>query len=131
MCYSHDRDLDAYLYFSSYLFSLLVSASLLSLSFLLLFPFFLSGSLSLSLHFFLSLCLILPVSLVFFPSGGDPAALEAWRLICDVSRKEFAKVYERLDVTLEERGESFYNEALPGIVEVLTQKGSVLNARKR
>ncbi|PHJ22708.1 arginyl-trna synthetase family protein, partial [Cystoisospora suis] len=56
---------------------------------------------------------------------GDPAALEAWRLICDVSRKEFGKVYERLDVTLEERGESFYNEALPGIAEVLTQKGLI------
>nr|PUA84570.1 arginyl-tRNA synthetase family protein [Toxoplasma gondii TgCATBr9] len=57
--------------------------------------------------------------------GGDEAALESWRLICDVSRKEFEKVYKRLDVSLEERGESYYNAVLPKVVQELTDKGMI------
>ncbi|CBZ50723.1 arginyl-tRNAsynthetase, related [Neospora caninum Liverpool] len=57
--------------------------------------------------------------------GGDEAALESWRLICDVSRHEFEKVYKRLDVTLEERGESYYNPAIPKVVQELTDKGMI------
>ena len=44
--------------------------------------------------------------------GGDPAALEAWGRICGASRAEFQKIYDRLGVELEERGESFYNPFL-------------------
>ena len=44
--------------------------------------------------------------------GGDPAALEAWARICGASRAEFQKIYDRLGVQLEERGESFYNPLL-------------------
>jgi len=51
--------------------------------------------------------------------GGDEDSLKAWRLICEVSRVEFEKIYKRLGVTLLERGESFYNPFLPGIVEEL------------
>ena len=37
-------------------------------------------------------------------------------MICDVSRLEFQKLYSRLDVTLVEKGESFYNPFMPGMV---------------
>merc|ERR1712112_284999 len=38
------------------------------------------------------------------------------------SRLEFQKVYDRLDVKLVERGESFYQEMMKGVVEDLTKK---------
>ena len=55
--------------------------------------------------------------------GGEPESLRAWRLLCQQSRKAFQAVYDRLDVQLVERGESFYNSALPGIVEDLERAG--------
>lgn len=42
--------------------------------------------------------------------GGDKECREIWQVLCDVSRKEFEKVYKRLDITVEECGESFYND---------------------
>jgi arginyl-tRNA synthetase len=53
--------------------------------------------------------------------GGNERTLKAWRIICDLSRKEFQKIYDRLDIKLTERGESFYNPYLPGIIEQLTE----------
>eukprot|EP00921_Rhytidocystis_pertsovi_P006111 GHVQ01010390.1.p1 GENE.GHVQ01010390.1~~GHVQ01010390.1.p1 ORF type:complete len:622 (+),score=98.87 GHVQ01010390.1:199-2064(+) len=57
--------------------------------------------------------------------SGDPAALSIWREICEISRKEFQKVYDRLEVHLTERGESFYNDMLPSVIEELEEKGMV------
>ena len=48
--------------------------------------------------------------------------LKAWNLICDVSRKEFQKVYDRLDINLVERGESFYQDKMKEVVSDLAQK---------
>lgn len=45
--------------------------------------------------------------------------IKAWNLICDVSRKEFQKVYKRLDVTIQERGESFYQDRMNNVVQLL------------
>lgn len=45
-----------------------------------------------------------------------------WERILEISRKEFNKIYEILDVKLEERGESFYNEMLPWIIHDLEEK---------
>ncbi|XP_034181184.2 arginine--tRNA ligase-like protein [Osmia lignaria lignaria] len=53
----------------------------------------------------------------------DPEMTKAWQLICDVSRKEFEKVYVRLDVSLIERGESFYQKRMESIVKELESKG--------
>ncbi len=50
---------------------------------------------------------------------GDPLSLKAWNLICDQSRYEFQKIYDRLDITLIERGESFYNPYLKGVINAL------------
>jgi len=57
--------------------------------------------------------------------GGDPDSLRAWAFLCGVSRKEFESVYRLLGVSgqLEERGESFYNQWLPEIVESLRSSG--------
>ena len=39
---------------------------------------------------------------------------------------EFAKIYERLGVTLIERGESFYQELMSNVVEDLEKRGIVI-----
>ncbi|GAB0096892.1 Arginyl-tRNA synthetase [Sergentomyia squamirostris] len=53
---------------------------------------------------------------------GNKDFINAWQAICDVSRKEFQVIYDRLGVTLIERGESFYQERMVTIVEELTKK---------
>lgn len=56
--------------------------------------------------------------------SGQPEARSLWRHICDASRAEFQSVYDRLGVAhLEERGESFYNDMVPGVLDELKQKG--------
>ncbi|OXB77433.1 UNVERIFIED_CONTAM: hypothetical protein H355_012140 [Colinus virginianus] len=55
----------------------------------------------------------------------DPDFIKAWELICDVSRKEFQKIYNCLDVTLTERGESFYHDMMKDIVKEFEDKGFV------
>jgi len=46
-----------------------------------------------------------------------------WKLLCDISREEFKKIYDRLEVTLEEKGESFYNPMLAQTVTDLLKIG--------
>ncbi|XP_053399886.1 arginine--tRNA ligase, cytoplasmic-like isoform X2 [Mercenaria mercenaria] len=53
----------------------------------------------------------------------DPDHMKAWNLICDVSRKEFKKVYDRLGITIVDRGESFYQELMKDVVRDLDDKG--------
>ncbi|KAK4763019.1 hypothetical protein SAY86_008787 [Trapa natans] len=57
--------------------------------------------------------------------GGDPKYRKAWTQICDISRREFDRVYQRLGVTIEEKGESFYNPFIPGVLEKLGNLGLV------
>lgn len=38
-----------------------------------------------------------------FLQSGEPKYHEAWAQICEISRKEFDKVYKRLRVDLEEK----------------------------
>lgn len=44
-------------------------------------------------------------------------------MICDVSRKEIQQVYDRLDIKLIERGESFYQSRMEKIVKELAAQG--------
>jgi arginyl-tRNA synthetase len=55
--------------------------------------------------------------------GGDPVSLKAWGLLCDQSRREFQAIYDRLDIALRERGESFYNPYLQAVVDDLKAAG--------
>ena len=55
--------------------------------------------------------------------GGDPVSRRAWQLLCEQSRREFQQLYDRLDIRLSERGESFYNPYLEGVVADLDAAG--------
>ncbi|MEL6930579.1 MAG: arginine--tRNA ligase [Cyanobacteria bacterium J06600_6] len=55
--------------------------------------------------------------------GGAEDSLRAWQLLCDQSRKEFQVIYDRLDIKLTERGESFYNPFLEDVVKDLNETG--------
>ncbi len=55
--------------------------------------------------------------------SGEATARKAWEALCEQSRKEFQKIYDRLDIRIQERGESFYNPLLPGVVKDLEEQG--------
>ncbi|WJX11492.1 arginine--tRNA ligase [Trifolium repens] len=57
--------------------------------------------------------------------GGDPKYRKAWEQICNISRTEFNKVYQRLGIHLEEMPESFYNELIPPTLEKLDKLGLI------
>ncbi|KAF8725974.1 hypothetical protein HU200_020551 [Digitaria exilis] len=57
--------------------------------------------------------------------GGEEKYREAWKKICDISRSEFDLVYKRLNVVLEEKGESFYNPYIPQVLAELNSKGLI------
>ncbi|CAI5743417.1 unnamed protein product [Hyaloperonospora brassicae] len=55
--------------------------------------------------------------------SGDEKSRKVWTTLCDISRREFQKVYDRLGVSLTEMGESFYNPIIPGVLDQLRAKG--------
>ncbi|NEQ36164.1 MAG: arginine--tRNA ligase [Okeania sp. SIO3I5] len=55
--------------------------------------------------------------------GGAEDSRYAWQLLCNQSRREFQVIYDLLDIKLNERGESFYNSMLPGVLEGLNKLG--------
>ena len=55
--------------------------------------------------------------------SGDPVSRRAWQLLCEQSRREFQAIYDRLDIRLTERGESFYNPYLEAVVADLDTSG--------
>nr|DAD48299.1 TPA_asm: hypothetical protein HUJ06_018236 [Nelumbo nucifera] len=57
--------------------------------------------------------------------GGEAKYRRAWTKICEISRREFDQVYQRLGVHLEEKGESFYNPYFPGVIEELSRQGLI------
>lgn len=57
--------------------------------------------------------------------GGNESSLEAWAMICDISRRAFKEIYELLDIKIVERGESFYNPYLPEVIDDLEEKNLI------
>ncbi|EKX50088.1 hypothetical protein GUITHDRAFT_200394 [Guillardia theta CCMP2712] len=53
--------------------------------------------------------------------AGDATSLSGWSILCEASRKEFQVVYDMLNVRLEERGESFYNNMLSDVISGLKE----------
>ncbi|KAK3859583.1 hypothetical protein Pcinc_034319 [Petrolisthes cinctipes] len=53
----------------------------------------------------------------------DPKHIKGWEEICEISKKEFKKVYKRLGVVLVDRGESFYQSRMEDIVKSLGAAG--------
>lgn len=52
--------------------------------------------------------------------AGDPENFSIWKETVDLSMKEFERVYQVLDIHYDiQRGESFYNDRLPAVVERL------------
>lgn len=43
-------------------------------------------------------------------------------MLCELSRNQFQIIYDRLDIRLEEVGESFYNPMLRGLVDDLLER---------
>jgi arginyl-tRNA synthetase len=59
-------------------------------------------------------------------SGHDPATMQLWQDLVDMSKAYLRDTYARLRVTLTDddiRGESFYNDMLPGVADDLIAKG--------
>ena len=56
--------------------------------------------------------------------AGDPENFAIWQETVDLSMKEFERAYQVLDIHYDiQRGESFYNDRLPAVVERLCQAG--------
>jgi arginyl-tRNA synthetase len=56
--------------------------------------------------------------------AGDPENFRIWKETVDLSMKEFERAYELLDIHYDiQRGESFYNDRLPAVVERLLKAG--------
>src|SRR5438874_369754 len=56
--------------------------------------------------------------------GGDAENFSIWKKCVDLSMQEFDRAYELLDIHYDiVRGESFYNDRLPGVVERLLKSG--------
>ena len=54
--------------------------------------------------------------------SGDEHCTAGWKLLCNLSRQEFQRLYDRMDIKLEEVGESFYNPMLKPLVAELIEK---------
>jgi arginyl-tRNA synthetase len=55
--------------------------------------------------------------------AGNEDTLRAWRLLCEQSFMAFQEIYNLLDICITNRGESFYNPLLAGVVEDLEKAG--------
>ena len=58
--------------------------------------------------------------------AGEPGALDTWHRFIDISMSHCDAIYQRLGTTLKPehiQGESSYNEALPGVIDSLSEQG--------
>jgi len=56
--------------------------------------------------------------------AGDPENYSIWKQCVDLSMQEFSKAFELLDIQYDiVRGESFYNDRLPAVVDRLLKSG--------
>ncbi|MGB3787180.1 MAG: arginine--tRNA ligase [Phormidesmis sp.] len=57
--------------------------------------------------------------------AGDPDVLEAWRRVCQLSKRSYRKIYDLLNISEDiiDRGESFYNPYLADVVTDLDEAG--------
>lgn len=60
---------------------------------------------------------------------GDKEALELWKWFCDISMKEFERVYKMLNISFDSyAGESFYNDKMQAIVDELFEKNILVES---
>ncbi len=63
--------------------------------------------------------------------SGDKHCLQLWQKFIDISLGHCQEVYDKLDVNLrpdDVRAESFYNDALPKVIEALDAKGMLVQS---
>ncbi len=54
---------------------------------------------------------------------GDKEAIDLWKWFCDISMKEFNRIYKRLNIRFDSyAGESFYNDKMQAVVDELREK---------
>lgn len=54
---------------------------------------------------------------------GDKEALSLWKWFCEISMKEFNRIYDRLGITFDSyAGESFYNDKMQAVVDEIKEK---------
>ncbi len=53
----------------------------------------------------------------------EPSVMAVWRAFCDESLRHCHAIYDRMDIKLEDRGESFYRDMLGDIVKMFKDKG--------
>ena len=54
---------------------------------------------------------------------GDKEALDLWKWFCEISMKEFNRIYDRLGITFDSyAGESFYNDKMQAVVDEIKEK---------
>lgn len=54
--------------------------------------------------------------------SGDPEVVKIWNYFKDISRRSYDAIYERLEVKLDEVGESFYQNMIPDVIKELESK---------
>lgn len=69
---------------------------------------------------------------VILLQSGDKEIVDAWNFIKNISRKAYNEIYNRLDIRIDEVGESFYQNQIPQLVKELDEKGILIedNGRK-
>ena len=55
--------------------------------------------------------------------SGDEYSRKVWKRLCEVSKRDYDKIYQRLGVNLKVRGESYYQETLQSIVDECIDRG--------
>ena len=53
---------------------------------------------------------------------GDERTFKGWQLLCSISEKEFQRIYDRLDIKIVNKGESFYNPLIKPMLEDLESR---------
>ena len=62
--------------------------------------------------------------------NGDPEAKELWQWFRDESLKEFARVYDLLDIEFDSyAGESFYSDKMDIVIEQIKEKGLLIESQ--
>lgn len=59
-------------------------------------------------------------------SGSNQNVLDTWNYIKKISKISYDQIYQRLDIKLDEVGESFYQSMIPDLIMELEQKGLLI-----
>lgn len=61
---------------------------------------------------------------------GDEEALSLWKWFCDLSMKEFNRIYNRLGIKFDSyAGESFYNDKMQAVVDEIKEKNLLVESQ--